>query len=353
MKFLVAGLGSAGQRHVRNLQQLAPQAQYTAWRVRGRNLVILDPLNAQPGRPEDTYNLRVVTDLAEGLAERPDAVIVANPISMHCDTALAAARAGCAVFVEKPLADRWDGVEELLAISQRNRLVTMVGYQMRFHPALRRVKQHLDDERIGPPVSARIHFGEYLPDMHPYEDYRDSHAARRAEGGGVILCLSHEIDIAMWLFGMPTAVHAVGGQLSQLDVDVEDAVVILMAYARDGKRLPVSVSLDFIQRPTQRNGEIVCERGTLRWDLTEPSVSVYDAARRAWEVERFPEFERNQLFLDEMTNFLRCIERRETTLVPAESAARTLRVALAAKASLAIGQSVPITERPVGAGVGG
>jgi predicted dehydrogenase len=312
-----------------------------AWRVRGWDLLIDDRLRAERGRsPEAVYRVPVVRQLEQALAERPDAVIVANPIAMHCDTALAAVKAGCAVFIEKPLSDRWDGVDELLERSRRAQLVTMVGYQMRFHPALRRVKQYLDEGRVGAPMSAQLHFGEYLPGMHPYEDYRQGHAARKAEGGGAILCLSHELDLVQWWFGMPASVYASGGHLSALEMDVEDTAVILLECASGGRRLPVSVSLDFVQRPPRRFGEIVGEQGTIRWDAVEPSVSLYEASRGAWEVERFPAFERNELFLDEMAHFLRCLQGRETAQVPAESGARTLQIALAAKASLE-------TRRPV------
>lgn len=353
MKFVIAGLGSAGQRHLRNLQRLVPDAQYTAWRVRGRDLVINDRLEAERRSPDSLYNLRIVHDLQEALSDRPDAVIVANPISMHCDTALAAVKAGCAVFIEKPLADRWDGVESLLEISRQRGAVTMVGYQMRFHPTLRRVKQYLDDGRIGAPISARLHFGEYLPGMHPYEDYRESHAARRVQGGGAILCLSHELDIAGWLFGMPSSVQACGGHLSALEMDVEDTAEMLLDCTWNGRRLPVSVSLNFIQRPTQRCGEIVGERGTLRWDLVEPSLALFDARAGAWEREQFPEFDRNRLFLDEMAQFLGGLQGRERVEVTAASGAETLRIALAAKTSLETGQPAPVTGPAIGAPVHG
>lgn len=353
MKFVIAGLGSAGQRHLRNLQRLVPDAQYTAWRVRGRDVVVNDRLEAERRSPEAFYNLRVVHDFQEALADRPDAVIVANPISMHCDTALAAVEAGCAVFIEKPLADRWDGVESLLEMSRLRGVVTMVGYQMRFHPTLRSVKRHLEDGRIGAPISARLCLGEYLPGMHPYEDYRESHAARRVEGGGAILCLSHELDIAAWLFGMPSSVHALGGHLSELEMDVEDTAEMLLDCTWGGRHFPVSVSLNFIQRPTQRHGEIVGEKGTLRWDLLEPSVALFDAARGSWEREEFPGFDRNGMFLDEMAHFLGCLDGREHAEVAAVSGAKTLLIALAAKTSLETGYPTAVSEHILGATIYG
>jgi len=185
MKILVAGLGSAGQRHVRNLQRLcAGPAEILAWRPRGWAVVVDEGLDAVYGRrPEEAYGLTVFTSLDEALAAKPDAVIVPNPIFLHVETALAAVKIGCHVFIEKPVSDRWEGIGELLRFTGENSPIGYVGYQMRFHPGLRRVKEYLDEGTVGNIASAYLHFGEYLPGMHPYEDYRDGHAARSEQGG--------------------------------------------------------------------------------------------------------------------------------------------------------------------------
>lgn len=333
MKILIAGLGSAGQRHVRNLRRLYPDIEISAWRNRGLDIVLDDQMIARSGKPEDAFDLEVFSSLEAGLDAGPDAIVIANPISMHVDTARAAADRDCAIFVEKPLGDRWDGVEELL-----NRAASRpgtVGYQSRFHPALQRVRSILDSGSLGRVISAQLFFREYLPAMHPWEDYRISHAARRREGGGVILCLSHEIDIAKWLFGIPRGVFATGGHLSELDVDVEDSATIQMECLHNGRPLPVSVTLDFLRRPAERSGEIVGDQGTLRWDLLEPSVSTFDPDVGQWEVERFHDFQRNQLFLDEMQDFVEAVRGGQPTQIPLSDGAETLDIALAARRSLA------------------
>ena len=343
-RFVIAGLGSAGQRHVRNLRRLCgPDTEIIAWRVRGLDVVIDDQLHATVGRRLDAaYGLKVVTRLEEGLAAKPDALIVANPIAFHLDAARSAVAAGCSVFIEKPLSHSWDGVEELIEMSRERRLVTYVGYQMRFHPGLQLVKRLLDEDRIGRVVSAQFHFGEYLPGMHPYEDYREGHAARKAQGGGAVLCLSHELDLAQWFFGMPRQVSAVGGRCSALELDVEDTATILLDCSQDGRPLPVSVHLDFVQRPPRRFCEIVGEQGTIRWDDCEHSVQRFDPAIGAWRIERLQPFDRNQMFLDELAHFLRCLEGTETPLIPAEEGAKALKIALAALAAIETTQGVAV-----------
>ena len=129
--------------------------------------------------------------------------------------------------------------EQLREVVSKKNLSCMVGYQLRYHPAFAHIHKLITNASIGKIISADLHFGEYLPGMHSYEDYRDSHASRSEQGGGVILCLSHMVDIAYWLFGLPTSVYAKGGHLSSLEIDVEDtADIILECIDSDESFLP-------------------------------------------------------------------------------------------------------------------
>src|SRR5262249_9804529 len=126
----------------------------------------------------DLAGLPVEYDLAAALARRPIAVIVSNPPTLHVPVALAAARAGAHLLIEKPLSSSLDGVAELTDAVVANQLAALVGFQYRFNVGLRQIKRWIDDGAIGQVVSAQAHWGEYLPDMHPWEDHRMGYAAR-------------------------------------------------------------------------------------------------------------------------------------------------------------------------------
>src|SRR6185312_146830 len=138
MKVLIVGLGSIGQRHVRNLRALlGDQLELLAVRVRGLNHVLTDALKIEsPDGLCEKYDIRTFGDLEQALAQKPDAAFICNPNSMHMATALTVARAGCHLFIEKPLAHEEADVEELIEIVEQRRLVATVGYQLRFHPGL-------------------------------------------------------------------------------------------------------------------------------------------------------------------------------------------------------------------------
>src|SRR5579862_6426793 len=120
-KALFCGLGSIGQRHLRNLRALlGDSVEILAFRDRGGGPVLNADMTVREGANlEETYALRSFLGLAEALAERPDAVFVTNPNRLHLPIALAAARAGCHLFIEKPIADETEGVEELIEIVER------------------------------------------------------------------------------------------------------------------------------------------------------------------------------------------------------------------------------------------
>jgi len=105
MRMLVVGLGSIGQRHVRNLRALlGSEVEIMAYRVRGLPHALTDQSKIQrESNVETKYNIRTHRDLDQALAQDPVAVFVCNPSSLHIPIALSPAQAGCHLFIEKPV----------------------------------------------------------------------------------------------------------------------------------------------------------------------------------------------------------------------------------------------------------
>lgn len=338
MKILMVGLGGIGQRHLRNLRTLlGSRAEISAYRVRGQSAVLTDGLQVETGSSlEEKFRLRVFHDLDEALNDGPRAVVVCNPSSLHLPVALQAARAGCHLFLEKPVAHCLEGTEALAALVEKNNLQVLVGYQLRFHPCIRHVGSLLRQNAVGGLIGVQAEIGEYLPGWHTYEDYRQMYAARRDLGGGVVLSQIHEMDYLYSFFGLPRSLYAIGGKLSSLEIDVEDTASVLMDYAG----MAVSLHMDYIQRPPCRTLKIIGNEGILWADLRQPLVRRYDAHGALCEETVFGDFERNRLFLDEMAHFLACVEGREKPVVSLRDGLQSLRMALAVKESL--GSRLPV-----------
>lgn len=344
LKILIAGLGGIGQRHARNLRALlGDNVELLAYRAHRKSPALNDQMQVESGLDvESKFRLRVFTDLKEALTEKPDAAIIANPTSLHLSVAREVAEAGCHLFLEKPISHTFEGVTDFLGLIERKNLVTFVGYQWRFHPLLERLKQTLGGPSIGRVLSVLAEFGEYLPGWHPYEDYRQSYAARRELGGGVLLTQIHDFDYLGWLFGWPLRVFCAGGKLSDLEMDVEDTANTLLECERGGRRVPIHVHQDYLQRPPVRNCRIIGERGRIEVDLARAGYTVSDERGHQIETQLFDNFDRNQIFLAEMKHFLACLDRSETSRIPASEGAKSLRVALAAQQSLRTGRVVEL-----------
>ena len=343
MKVLLFGLGSIGQRHARILRQVLGDAvELGAFRQWGRKLVINDDLSVIEGvDPAEHWGVRSFSRLEDAFAWGPAAAFVTNPISMHVESARQAIEAGCHVFIEKPLSHTDDGVAELVAAAAARRLTLAVGYQLRHHPALVLIRKRIAEGAIGQVCAVDIEFGEYLPSMHAYEDYRETHMARKDQGGGAILCLSHEVDAMCWLFGAPRSVLTIGGHLSDLELaGVEDVATMLFTGEQRGRKVPMRVHLDFLQRPPRRRYKIVGDAGSIEFDYHQRELVQATPAGR--DVTAFTSWHRNQMFEAEVAEFMSCVRGERDPAPLLDAALSTHRVCMAALRSLASGTPASI-----------
>jgi predicted dehydrogenase len=339
LKALIVGLGGIGQRHARNLRALlGNEAELLAYRVRGLSHVITASLDADPAREvEADLGISAFDSLPAALRQRPEVAFICNPSSLHVPVALQCVQAGCDVLLEKPVSHSIMGIANLRrAVSAQKRIV-MVGYQLRFHPCLQRLQEILDEGACGRPIAARVWVGEDLRRWHRYEDYREMYASRAELGGGVLLSQIHELDYIYKIFGVPKRIFALGGHLSDLEIDVEDVCSALLEFESGGRVLPVHLQQDYLQLPPNRGCEILCERGKISMDLVAATLVRRDACGNVCESKEWCGFERNQLFLDELRHFLHCVDTREQPVIDLDDGVWSLQMALAAKESLQCG----------------
>jgi len=324
---LVVGAGSIGRRHLENLASLGVRDLVLYRSGRG---------GAWPAPP----GVALARDLDAALALRPRAVLVCNPTALHVPVALAAARAGCSLFLEKPVSHTLDGVAELEAAVAAGSPVALVGFQFRYHPGLRQVKAWLDAGAIGDVVAARAHWGEHLPSWHPGEDYRTGYSARQDLGGGVVLTLSHPFDYLCWLLGDVVSVAAQVAQGGGLGLDVEDTAHVLLRFASGTL---ATITLDYVEQPPAHELHLTGRRGVIRWNNADGCAHLDSAgAPRRVSVAPPPAFTRNAMFVEEMRHFLACLAGHASPACTLADGVRALRVALAAKQAAEQRRSVDV-----------
>ena len=329
MRFLVVGCGSIGKRHIRNLKTL-----------KGGDVIAHDVQPERCREVQQEYGVEAYARLEDALAQKPDVALICTPTSLHIPPTLSAARSGCHLFIEKPLSHSLEGLDELVDVVARKNLVTLVGCNMRFHPGIAKMKKLLESETIGKVLCARVQAGQYLPDWHPWEDYRYGYSANRSLGGGIILDGIHEIDYITWFLGEVSQVFCFSGKLSSLEIDTEDTAEILLQF-RTGTI--AEVHLDYVQRARGRSCQIIGEEGTILWDFSVKEVRLYRAQTKEWQVfPEEPDYDTNQMYIEEMKHFLQCFEGKAKPAQDVNAGKRALEIALAAKESARTGKVIGI-----------
>lgn len=325
---LIVGCGSIARRHAANLTRLG---------VKRVLACDLDAERAEHLRRE--AGCEIVSSVTAGLDARPGAALICTPPSAHAEAALAAIARGVPCFVEKPAAHTVLDAERIRRAAAGRRVPVMIGYQLRFHPAIAWIRRGLDRRRWGPIQYLRAQVGQYLPDWRPWQDYRKSYTARRSLGGGILLDASHEIDLALHLAGPAKSVFCAADRLSALDVDVEDTAEMTLRF-RGG---PMgSVHLDMIRRAYDRSCQLLCRDGVVEWSYQDGLVREYRVRTKKWTEHAFTK-DANAMYLAEMKAFLSLARGAVATAAAGpEEGAAALRIVEAAKRSAASGRTLPV-----------
>ena len=223
MNILILGLGSIGQRHLRNLKLIEPKSNFYTIRKK-KNVPLLNNFNkVLKGDIQKKYSLKYFKSLSEIYNNKIkiDCAFVCTPSSMHISQTIDLLNYKIPCFIEKPLGSSSNRLKELTKVYYKNNVITMMGYQLRFNPLIKFLEKT---------ISAHIHHGENIKDFHPYEDYRISYAANKKLGGGVILSQIHEIDYFLHLFEKYKIKYSssISSNISDLDLDVSTSFLVLI-----------------------------------------------------------------------------------------------------------------------------
>jgi predicted dehydrogenase len=331
MKFLICGLGSIGKRHLNNLERLGvPCKNIAIYRTRkGAVNFGDDALNNHGGHP-------LFNNLKEALSFGADVALVTNPTSLHIPVALECAKAGCHLFIEKPLSHNMDDLEELVRVVNHKKNLVFVAYNRRFHPLLKQARSWLDEKKIGKITSVTAEMAERVTDWHSWEDFRISYSSRQDLGGGAILTQCHELDYLYWLFGKPSWVFAAGGELGNYNIGVEDTCTSILSFPN---QIIASLHIDYIKKPSKGSLEITGTDGRINWEYFNRKLSMIPIEGEATEIYDKPDNPQDnwitRTFLEEIEYFLDCIKSGTQPSPGLIEGIDTLKIMLATKRSLA------------------
>ncbi len=224
MKVLIVGYGSIGKRHDKVLSSFP-------------NIESITLVTQQSIEKRTTYRtLQEVKNISQY-----DYFVIASQTNKHYEHLK---------YIDKLVKDKIILCEKPLFESKKElqikNNVVYIGYVLRFHPLLQKLKDFIRNEKV---IYANIQCGQYLPTWRPATDYRKSYSSKREEGGGVLLDLSHEIDYVQWLFGKIEEIKSYQGKVSDLEINSDD---LTMLIGKTNKQVIINVSLDYISKTTRR-----------------------------------------------------------------------------------------------------
>jgi predicted dehydrogenase len=317
MKILIIGLGSIGLRHARNFAALGAEIAHG-----------VDPSPERRERFERETGGRGFATLDEALAQKPDLAVVASPSRMHIAQALACARAGCHLFIEKPLGTSLEGIDTLIAEIGARKLFAHVGSNFKFHPAMQTMHRLLQEGALGTLTAAQVLAGQWLPSWHPWEDYRQGYSARAELGGGIVLD-THEFDYLLWLLGPVTRVEGFCSRSGTLEIDTEDVACACFQFESG---VLATVQVDYIQRDYRRRYHVSGDAGTMEWDFSAGTLTVYRASDGARDVIDVKE-DLNEMYVRQSRHVLESIASGGAPATPVAHASRVLDIQLRIRAN--------------------
>ena len=311
-KFFIVGLGSIGQRHIKNLKTLSQDVFAFSYRNKENFLI-------------DGDELKILKSIDEGI-KLSDGVFICNTTEKHMEIALRASHLGKHIFVEKPLSNNLLNLKKLRNNLKAKNIIFNSGFMLRHHPNLIFIKSFLNKKKLGNIYYANASVGQDLRQWRQNYNYKEGYAARKETGGGVTLDLIHEIDLINWFFGEAELISSILAFNKELSIETESIANITMKMKSN---VVCNIQLDYLSPFLKRNLEIVGELGILNWDYKKGKVYLTNKNEESKIINELDkDFQRNDLYINEIKDFINRIENEKFDLNEYEAASNSLKVAI-------------------------
>lgn len=314
MKILIWGLGSIGQRHLRNLSKIDSKIKFFALRKKFTT-PFLNNLNIpQKGDLKKNYNITYLSRIndLDKFKIKIDAAFICTPSRFHINQAIQLINKNINIFIEKPLGSNLININILKNLLKRKKKIkNMMGFQLKFDPIILNLKSLIKNNKIGKIYTIDINHGEHLGDFHQYEDYSKSYAAKRNLGGGVLLTQIHELDYLYFIFQNYKfkILNSISYKISDLNIDVDDLFIGNLLIKNNKNNILCNIRSNYFERPRSRIIKIIGSKGKIEADLNKHTVTTYVGKKTT--TKKFT-YKRNEVFLKEIEYFLNCIKKNKS-----------------------------------------
>jgi len=302
-KILQIGLGSMGKRRIRNLIALG---------INPQDIQGFDISNKRNKEIEKLYQSQIKTsnDFEKIYKElNPDILIISTPPNQHCQYFLKAAKDKKHFFVEVSTTDK--GYDKLLSLLD-NTFIAAPSCTFRYLKSIKKIKTLIDQKKIGRLLSFNYHFGQYLPDWHPWENYRKVYFSKK-ETGACREMFSYEL---MWINGIVNSkiksIQGICKKVSNLNMKADDIYASIVEYENN---VTGTILIDLLSRTAKRTLRLIGTDGLLDWEWQDYVIKIYTVKDKKFKTINLKKgiSEKNyitteDMYVEEMKEFLKSIK---------------------------------------------
>ena len=331
MKVSIFGSGSIGLRHLNNLVKLKKELKISS-------IFSFDIKNKKKflGKSKNftfTQNLKIA-------AENCDVAFICVPTHLHNQTIKKILKyTKCHFYIEKPLSNGIKDCLKTLNDIKKIKKKIAVGYMLVNHPVITKVQSLIKKKTIGKIIFARAECGFYLPNWHPWEDYRKFYMAHKNQGGGVLLDTSHEINYLQRLFGEVKSIQGIVGKFSDLEITSDDLALSILNFKKDN--IIGHVHLDLLQFEKSRSFKIIGTKGVIEGSLTTNKIKIFDNYKKK-KVEKKLNYDFNSIYFTQLRQFWALIKNKKSNLCTGDEAYHTMKIIEGIRKSNKFGKKVII-----------
>lgn len=333
MKVSIFGSGSIGLRHLDNLIKLKKELKIDT-------IFSYDIKNKKKFLEKSNKNFQFTRNIKLA-AQNCDVAFICVPTHLHNQTIKKILKyTNCHFYIEKPLSSSIKNCKKTLDQIKKLKKKVAVGYMLVNHPVILKVQSLLKEKKIGKVVFAKAECGYYLPNWHPWEDYRKFYMAHKNQGGGVLLDTSHEINYLQRLFGKVKSLQGLVGKYSDLEISSDDFSLSLLNFKNH--KIIGHVHLDLLQFEKSRHLKIIGTRGVIEASLVNNKIKLFSNEKKNTKVLKL-NYNFNNIYFAQLRQFWRLIKNKKNNLCTGDEAYHTMQIIEAIRKSNRLGKKIQVS----------
>lgn len=255
------------------------------------------------------YGIKTFSSIQRAFAQEPSLVIISSWPNTHLRYVKLAIKNKIPFFTEVNTDP--DDIQQIIKLMRKYKIMGISSMSMKFHPAIKIIKNFIDKKKLGNNYFVNYHSGENLEDWHPWERVQDYYVKSKSIGGGRDQAV-FELEWIFWIFGKPKSVMAKVSKLSKIPARIFDTYQMTFTFKKVSM---ANVLIDVIQRPPNRIFRLVSEKGLIEWNWITGFVRVFDAKTKKWEEfghgKGYKGFNVEEMYQEEMKNVIQSAKQKK------------------------------------------